>query len=57
MQRGLMRVRVVDSSEDAVRVSATASPVFIGWNGEGNVVIVGRSEGEGGEAGSEGIHF
>ena len=57
MQRGLMRVRVVDSSNDAVRVSATAPPSFIGWNGEGDVVIVGRSESEGGEDGSEGVHF
>jgi len=55
MQRGLVRVRVVDSSDDAVRVSARASPFFIRGNGEGNVVNVGRSEG--GEDGSEGVHI
>ena len=50
-----MRVRVVDSSDDAVRVSAAASPFFIGRNGEGDVVNVGRSEGR--EDGSESVHF
>jgi len=55
MQRRLVRVRVADSSDEAVRVSARASPFFIGGNGEGNVVNVGRSEGR--EDGSEGVHI
>jgi len=55
MQRRLISVRVVDSSDNAVRVSTTASPFFIGGNGEGNVLNAGRSEG--GDDGKEGIHF
>jgi len=49
-----MRVQVVDSSDDAVRISARAPPFFIGGDGEGIVISVGRSEG--GDDGKEGIH-
>lgn len=49
---GMMRSRVVDSSDDAVRVSARATPLLIGGNREGDVVDVRRSE-----DGSERVHF
>ena len=50
----MMRARVVDSSDDAVRVSAGAPPLLVGGN-RGGVINVGRSED--GEDGSESVHF
>jgi hypothetical protein len=50
----MMRARVVDSSDDAVRVSARAALLLVGGN-IGGVINVGRSED--GEDGSEGVHF
>ena len=47
--------RVVDSSDDAVRVSSRAPPFFIGGDRGGIILSVGRSEA--GVDGSEGVHF